>query len=217
MDLLPLANAAFDAADFAQAEKLYRVHVQRNQGDCNALTSLAAALYHLNRLEEAIEVLQYVLMLNESHCAALLNMSVLLNDQGRGYESSAFSGRLILHAPKHTLALMELGYAMVLCGCPEQALKLITRLQPPLCGFFAGRAHFIRGKCWELLGDLEPAERAYMAAVACQGLELYQTGLTRVRTLIWRRRLPVLCLREQAGSAVARLNPNLFALLINHC
>lgn len=215
MNLLPLAHTAFDAADFAQAAELYRTHLRVHTTDSNALASLAAALYHLNQPQEAMEALKQALLLNDAHTAALLNMSILLNDQSRAYESSAFIFRLLLKHPAHPQALTELAYAMLLSGSPQPALHLLTVSQLQF-GFFGGRQHFIRAKCFEVLSDLAQAERSYVAAVTCQNLLPYRAGLERVRTLIWKRRLPLLSLREQPGSAVSMLDANLFALLIKH-
>lgn len=216
MNLLPLAHTAFDSGDFRQAAELYRAHLHVHSADCNALASLAAALYHLDQPQQAMEALQQALLFNDGHTAALLNMSILLNDQGRAYESGTFLFRLLLTHPTHPQAHTELAYAILLSGNAQAALNLLRQGQPQF-GFFGGRLHFIRAQCLESLSDLEQAERGYVAALACQKDTRYAAGLERVRTRIWKRRLPLLSLREQPGSAVARLDANLFALLIKHC
>lgn len=216
MNLLPLAHTAFDSEDFLHAAELYRAHLRAHSADCNALASLAAALYHLNQPQQAMEALQQALMLNDGHTAALLNMSILLNDQGRAYESCTFLFRLLLEHPAHPQALTELAYALLLSGSPKAALSLISQSQPQF-GFFGSRQHFIHAQCLEALNDLVKAERYYVAALAWHNDTRYSAGLERLRTLIWKRRLPLLSLREKPGSVVERLNANLFALLIKHC
>ena len=212
---LQQANHAFDQSNFVEAARLYTEYLGTRPEDCCALTSLAACLYHQGEPASASILLAQALRINDAFVPALLNMSVLLNDQHRAYESLAFTFRVKLLVPDHSLASVEFAYSLLLSGSSQQALDVLAAV-PPMPGFLGGRMHFVRGRCEELLGRWREAEGSYMAALHCNDRDVYQHALIKLRTAIFRRRAPLLQMR-QTHPLLAGLDDNLFRLVIKRC
>lgn len=210
---LALAHEAFDRGDYEQAAAAYTNHLLRFPHSCAALVSLAASVYHLGDLQSAVARLTTALQLNDAYFPALLNMSLVLNDQGRCYESLAFSSHAKLLCPDNTEATVEHAYSLLQAGSAQEALAEMNTVEPTL-DFHKGRAHHVKARCWEQLSFLEQAEAECLAAArACPR---YSGELARLRRVIWFRRVPVLLLRS-SNALLAGLDDNLFRLVINRC
>lgn len=83
------AWVAFQAADFARAETLYREVHAADPGNVDALLGLAALAARGDRLDEARELYQAVLLAEPRNAAAISAMSTLPAAGARGLDASA--------------------------------------------------------------------------------------------------------------------------------
>ena len=88
------AWSAFQAADFARAETLYREVRAADPGNVDALLGLGALAARGNRLDEARELYQAVLLAEPRNTAAISAMSTLPAAGSRNLDESALKGLL---------------------------------------------------------------------------------------------------------------------------
>ncbi len=91
---LSAAYAAFQAADFARAEALYREVLGADPGNVDALLGLGALAARGNRMDEARELYQAVLLAEPRNAAAISAMSTLPATGSRNLDESALKSLL---------------------------------------------------------------------------------------------------------------------------
>ena len=113
-DLFAAANRHYASGRLELASNLYRQILKEDVNDVDCMANLASVLIDMGNEKEGEEMLRDVLArthnTSESHCGALFNLAMLLQDHPQGWpEAKALYQRLIANEPENKEAWANLG------------------------------------------------------------------------------------------------------------
>jgi tetratricopeptide (TPR) repeat protein len=165
-DILEKGLTAHLAGRFDEAERLYRLVLEKDPREPNALTNLGAICLQRGQAERGIALMQTSLEIKPNQAHALSNLGNALTTLGRFEEALEACERAVALQPENQDAFNNLGNALSELGRGDEAVAAYDRaitLKPDFAVVFDNK-----GKLLRRLGRFEESLAAFSQYLALQ-------------------------------------------------
>jgi protein O-GlcNAc transferase len=191
------AYAAYDARDWPKAAALLRSLAAARSPDPELLFRLGDSLYQLDRLNEALPLLEQSVQLDDRRAAALYKLGNVLKDLERLDEALSCYRRALQLDSRHAQAFNNAGIVLEAQDKPEEALDCYRRAVATAPGLVAAQANLVvllhrlgrhaeLGAAYESLARLRPDTPGDWHGIgnACQTLGRHDDALRCYRAAL---------------------------------
>jgi tetratricopeptide (TPR) repeat protein len=213
-----LGNFWFDRENYSKALEAYERRRESSPRDVSNLTSIGGCLYLLEDINGAEDYLRRALAHQHDCFAALVNVSIVLNDTHRWREAAAFIEHALLKKPSNAYAKLEFAISCIYLNQFKTANSVISSLESyaKFTRLFQSRLVFAKALSTYYSGELGLSEQLLHKACQIYQRRLYEKQIFCLYLKIFARHEKFLVWRETSSHFLSQMGEHLFRRVVRY-